>query len=592
MVKTMKHADVVIIGLGWTGSIMAIELAHAGLNVVALERGKYRDTSPDYTYPKAVDELKYGVRGDLFRRLSLETVTLRYDSNSTALPYRQYGAFLLPDNVGGAGVHWNGQLYRPSPEDLKLHTRIKERYGANFMPEDMTIQDYDVTYDELEPYLDKFEKLNGASGVAGNLRGQPLAGGNPFEGYRSSPYPTPPVPNTYPAALFGKAASEVGFHPYPQPCANCSEPYTNFYGVRLGPCNLCGFCERFGCYLYSKGSPQTTVLPALMRLPNFEMRTQSWVQRINVDSTGKKATGVTYIDAAGAEVFQPADMVILASFQHNNVRTMLLSKIGKPYDPRTGEGVIGKNFAYQMFNYNTLFLDPAVFTNPFIGAGAGGSMIVDDFNSDHFDHSKLGFVGGAYILGGQTGARPIQQLSVPKGTPGWGAGWKKAAKDNYLHTTNVTTHGSVMSYRDAYLDLDPTYTDALGQPLLRMNFDWHDNDIKMNMYLQQQATKIIKAMQPKSVSLWGPRPGDHFDVRHYQSTHITGGVITGADPTTSALNRYLQSWDVSNLFVTGASAFPQNIGYNPTGLVGALTYFAVDAIKNQYLKNPGPLVPA
>ena len=108
--------------------------------------------------------------------------------------------------------------------------------------------------------------------------------------------PTPPVPNTYPAALFGKAASEVGFNPYPQPCANCSEPYTNFYGVRLGPCNLCGFCERFGCYLYSKGSPQTTILPALLRLPNFEMRTQSWVQRINVDSTGKKATGVTYID--------------------------------------------------------------------------------------------------------------------------------------------------------------------------------------------------------------------------------------------------------------------------------------------------------
>ena len=67
-------------------------------------------------------------------------------------------------------------------------------------------------------------------------------------------------------------------------------------------------------------------------------------------------------------------------------------------------------------------------------------------------------------------------------------------------------------------------------------------------------------------------------------------AIMGADPKTSALNRYLQSWDVSNLFVTGATAFPQNAGYNPTGTVGALAYWAADAIVGKYLKNPGPLV--
>jgi gluconate 2-dehydrogenase alpha chain len=66
----------------------------------------------------------------------------------------------------------------------------------------------------------------------------------------------------------------------------------------------------------------------------------------------------------------------------------------------------------------------------------------------------------------------------------------------------------------------------------------------------------------------------------------------GTDPTTSALNRYLQSWDVPNLFVMGASAFPQNAGYNPTGTVGALAYWSAEAIRTQYLKNPGPLVHA
>ena len=78
----------------------------------------------------------------------------------------------------------------------------------------------------------------------------------------------------------------------------------------------------------------------------------------------------------------------------------------------------------------------------------------------------------------------------------------------------------------------------------------------------------------------------------YQTTHNTGGVIMGSDPKSSAVNRYLQSWDLHNLFVMGACAFPQNAGYNPTGTVGALAYWSAQAIRTQYLKNPGPLVQA
>ena len=166
MATTMKPVDAVVIGLGWTGSIMSMELTNAGVNVVALERGANRDTYPDYSYPQATDELKYGVRGDLFQRLSKETVSVRHAIGDTAVPYRQLNAFLLPNNVGGAGVHWNGQHYRPSPEDLKFYSHNVERYGKKFLPEDMTIQDYDVDYAELEPYLDQFERLCGTSGQA------------------------------------------------------------------------------------------------------------------------------------------------------------------------------------------------------------------------------------------------------------------------------------------------------------------------------------------------------------------------------------------------------------------------------------------
>ena len=83
-----------------------------------------------------------------------------------------------------------------------------------------------------------------------------------------------------------------------------------------------------------------------------------------------------------------------------------------------------------------------------------------------------------------------------------------------------------------------------------------------------------------------------YDVTTYQTTHLNGGAIMGTDPKTSALNRYLQSWDVPNLFVMGASAFPQNAGYNPTGTVAALAFWSAAAIRGEYLKNPGPLVHA
>lgn len=586
-----KPVDAVLVGFGWTGAIMGMELAEAGLNVLALERGDRRDTYPDFAYPRIADELAYGIRLKLFQEAAKETVTVRHTPNDVALPYRQFGSFLPGNGVGGAGVHWNGQHWRVLSEELRLRSHVIERYGRSFMPDDMTIQDFGVSYEELEPFFTRFEDVCGTSGKAGNIGGKLVDGGNPLEGVRSKEFPLPPLANVYGASMFSKAAKEQGFHPFPYPASNASGPYTNPYGVQLGPCNFCGFCERFGCFMYSKASPQSTILPALFQKPNFALRANSHVIKVNLDSSGKQATGVTYIDAQGREIEQPASLVIISAFQLHNVRLLLLSGIGQPYDPKTGQGVVGKNYAYQMTGGVSLFFDEKTPINPFIGTGAGG-QVLDDFNGDHFDHGPLGFVGGAYIGVNITGGRPIQQMTLPPGTAQWGSDWKQAIKQHYAHTVSIGTHGSVMSYRDRYLDLDPTYKDAYGQPLLRMTFDWHPNDIKMGLFVAGKAEQIGKAMNPKSMAVNAKQLGQHYDVRPYQTTHTVGGAIMGDNPQTSAINRYLQSWDVPNVFVLGASAFPQNIGYNPTGLVGALAYWSAQAIRSQYLKNPGPLVSA
>ena len=585
MAKLLPRKDVVIMGLGWTGSILARELTSAGLDVLALERGPWRDTANDFNIGYMPDELRYAIRKELFLQPAQEAMTMRNNVSQTALPMRDYGSFLPGAGVGGAGVHWNGQCWRYDPSDFIAKTHLTQRYGAKKIA-DLQLQDWGVTFDEIEHCYDRYEYLCGTSGKAGVIKGQVQPGGNPFEGSRSREYPNPPLKRPYCASLFEEAARNLGLHPFPVPAANLSRPYINPLGVAMGECTYCGYCERFGCANYSKSTPQTTILPVLIKKKNFEVRTECEVMKINLHPDGKTAKSVTYIDSSGNDYEQPADLIMLCGYGLMNVRMMFLSGIGKPYDPKTGEGVVGRNYCYQTGGGGaTLFFDDKRF-NPFMGAGALISS-AHDFNGDNFDHSKLDFVGGASISSGQSNGRPISSRPTPPGTPRWGSKWKAATAATYGHVMNIGGSGSSYAIRGNYLDLDPTYTDRHGRPLLRLTFDFPDNDIRMQNWVGTQVEKVARSLNPKLMTMG--RAGKGWNSVPYQSTHNTGGAVMGADPKTSAVNRYLQSWDVSNLFVIGASAYPQNAAVNPTGTVCALAYWAAEAIRDRYIKHPGKL---
>jgi len=506
--KTLPAVDAVIVGGGWTGLLMAKELgSRSGLSVAVLERGVARDSAD---YPGTMDELDYAIRLHMMQDLSLETVTVRHESTGRAWPMRQYGSFLPGTGVGGAGEHWNGICPRFLPDCFELLSRTIEKYGSKRLPADHAIQDWGVTYDEMEPYYMRAELMLGVSGKAGNIKQKKVVGGNIFEGWRSAEYPTPPLKIPYFSALFNDAAKGLGYHPYPSPAANLSEAYTNPDGVSRSACFYCGFCERFGCMVGAKAQPTNTLLPLIQQRKNISIRNGASVRRViyGASGSGKRARGVTYLDEKGEEFFQPAELVILASWTVNNTRLLLLSGVGEPYNPQGPNGTVGRNLTHQVaIGAATAFFEKPL--NRFMGSGAAG-VCINDFDGDLFDHSGLPFLRGGTLLAMSMGYRPIANFGIlpPSVKAGWGSDWKKAALEYYDRTGFIGFSGEHLAYKSNYMDLDPTYKDRFGDPLLRFTINWGDNERKMVEFVTPKAVELARAMGAKEVSSF-PHSGRH-----------------------------------------------------------------------------------
>jgi gluconate 2-dehydrogenase alpha chain len=580
---TMPRADVVIVGAGWTGLVMAKEIAtRTSLSVVVLERGGQVRTTAQYA--AGMDELDFEIRLRMKQNIAEQPYTHRRSPNEAAKPVRQWGAYQQGIGVGGEGEAWSGVSPRFMPEQFELASHLRRKYGSR-LPEGLSVQDWGCTYDELEPYYWRAEQMLGLSGKAGNLGGKKIPGGNIFEGPRSHEYPLPPHPYPYFATLFEKGALDLGYHPFPLPAATPSGVYTNPDGVTRPPCQYCGHCGYYGCMVGAKATPSTTMLPILRTRKNATLRINSWVRRV-VHRDGK-AQGVAYQDAAGKEVMQPADVVVLSSWSMNNVSRLLLSGIGDPYDPHTGKGTLGKNFTTEVGGRTEVFLDKPL--NGFIGGGAVGNAIGDLVGDvPDADVSAGVFRGGLIrtILGGQSPIRAFGRVPQGEVKSNWGAEWKKAGLKWYDRQLSMNTNATHFAYRQNYLDLDPTYTDKWGDPVLRVTMNWTDHEVRQSQMLGREQQAIAKAMGAKASTFRGnQRP---YDAARANDTHVHGGAIMGTSPETSVVNPYLQHWKMPNLWVVGGSCFPQNES-NPTLTLLALTYRAMDALIDRYIKKPGAL---
>src|SRR5277367_3875557 len=244
-----EKTDVVIIGVGAAGGIIAAELAKAGMKVIGLERGprfKTADFQPQ-------DELRFAQRQELRPDIKRQPVTWRPNARSRATPIRSlsYG-----NNAGGGTVHYGAVSWRFHEDDFRARSQTIERYGASAIPTDSSLADWPLSYADLEPYYDRAEYEIGVSGRAGNLQGRKIDGGNVFEAPRRREYPLPALFVDQSGRVFEEGAKKLGHHPFPSPHAILSQPYNDRPG-----CTYCGFCQAFGCHVGAKSSILVTKLP-------------------------------------------------------------------------------------------------------------------------------------------------------------------------------------------------------------------------------------------------------------------------------------------------------------------------------------------
>src|SRR5438477_6031047 len=365
-----EKTDVVIVGVGAAGGILAAELGKAGMKVVGLERGP-RLTTADFT---PHDELRYFQRQELRPHNKRQPVTWRPNRRARANPM---GILNYGNQAGGGTVHYGAVSWRLHEDDFRARSQTVQRYGASAIPNDSSLADWPLTYADLEPFYDRAEYELGVSGKAGNLGGRKIDGGNIFEAPRRREYPLPPLLADQSGLIFEEGAHKLGHHPFSTPRAILSQSYHG-----RPSCTYCGFCQAFGCHVGAKSSILVTKLPEADATGNFKLITGAMCYRVNSDDSGR-ATGVAYLGPDRSDNTIEADIVILSTFIYDNTRLLLLSKTAKfPNGFANSSGHVGKHFMTHLRARVQIAFDDE-YVNVYMGPSAQKHSI-DDFNSDNF----------------------------------------------------------------------------------------------------------------------------------------------------------------------------------------------------------------
>jgi choline dehydrogenase-like flavoprotein len=541
-----QHVNVVVVGAGPGGGIAAKELSEAGLTVVLFERGRHQgfldhDNDELYSQRTTVLDNAYGPDKERHRRV------IELPNGTTRVVLANEGGYNnVAAVVGGGTLSYGAMAWRFMPEDFKMKTT----YGS---VEGSTLEDWPITYDDLEPYYEKAEWEWGVSGDMTN---------NPFSPFRKKDYPNPAFPYNLEGRLLHETTTRMGLHPFPIPMLRLSRPYDG-----RGACIHNRTCVGFACPSGAKSGAQNVVIPKALATGNCELRPECFVYKVLTNKTGH-ATGVEYFDAEKTRQIQTADMVIVSSSATETARLLLNSKtslfpngLGNRYD------WVGRNLQGHAYSGSFGLFDQEVFDD----IGPGATVAIMDYN-----HGNPGILGGSMLANEFIRLPYLFSNKRPPGAKKWGQEHKDFQRHYFKRSMGFQGPVQEMPVFDARVRIDPEVADAWGIPTLRISGQRHQADVETGKFIAGKAEEILKACGAKET--WQSVPGRGVSGGQHQA----GTCRMGNDAQTSVTNKYGQLWEIDNLFVCDGSLHVTNGGFNPSLTIMALAYWVSDYIKKEW----------
>jgi choline dehydrogenase-like flavoprotein len=539
--------DAIVIGSGISGGWAAKELTERGLKTLLLERGRNVEHVKDYVnankspweFPLRGKRSKYLLPGykSLERDGILQEESFNYFANEIENPYTEKKPFLWIRGyqVGGRSLVWGRQSYRWS--DIDFEANAKDGIGV----------DWPIRYKDLAPWYDYVERFAGISGSIDGLQQLP-------DGQFMPPMEMNCVEKDVSVRIKKNYAGNR--HMIIGRTANITAP--------LPGRNTCQYRNKcwLGCPFGAYFSTQASTLPAAMKTGHLTLRPWSIVTRILYDKESKKATGVEILDTETYQTYQYKAKIIFLNASSLNSSWILMNSATEIWPDGLGSssGELGHNIMDHHFRCGAEGEALGYDDKYYYGRRANGIYIPRYRNlfGDKRNYIRgFGYQGGASRQGWN---RDVAEMGI-------GRAFKEALSEPGGWRMGLTGFGEILPYHENKIYIDHNTKDKWGLPVLAMDAEIKDNEMKMRIDMMEDAREMLE-----SAGLRNVRSYDDGEYKIGGGVHEMGPARMGRDPKTSVLNKWNQLWDAQNVYVTDGACMTSSACQNPS-----LTYMALTA---------------
>lgn len=559
MAMAQNHYDAIVVGSGISGGWAAKELTEKGLTVLLLERGRniehikdYRNAFKeawDYPHRDRPTEQKKQDYPVLRRDYPLNESTFGMWANEQENPYVEKKRFdwFRGYHMGGRSLLWGRQSYRFNDADFQANAK------------DGIAVDWPIRYADLAPWYDYVERF---AGISGNRDGLEVLPDGQYLPAMDLNIVEKDVAARIKKAFGGSRHLIIGR------TANITQPMPEQNRVNCQYRAKCWLGCPFGAYF----STQSSTLPVAMKTGNLTVRPYSIVTQVLYDKSTKRARGVEVLDSETNQTIEFTSKIIFLNASSFNSTWILMNSATDVWQGGLGSSsnALGRNVMDHHLNVGAWGEVEGYLDTYHAGRRPTGFYVprFRNWGSDKRDYLRgFGYQGSASR---ENWRRDVAELSI-------GADLKAALTEPGRWTIGMGGFGEMLPHHDNRIFLDPKVKDKWGLPVLAMDVELKDNEIRMRKDMMNDAVEFFSAAGIKNVQ------GYNGDYAPGMGIHEMGTARMGRDPKTSVLNANNQLWDAPNVFVTDGACMTSSSCVNPSLTYMALTAraanFAVAALK-------------